>query len=520
MIMKKGLKILSMGLMMMMLSSCTTLNFNALSNLLPFGNSSSDESSVTSESHGSSGSSGSTSSSQSGSTTSSSGNSSSGSSSSGSTTSSGSTSSGNSSSSGSTSSGSSSSSEEQEDLDKYTIMIYMCGSDLESDNGLGTMDIQEILSVNNQPDNVNIIIETGGASSWNSTYGISSSKLGRYHVENKKLVKETELTYASMGLSSTFQSFLEWGLTKYPAEKTGVILWNHGGAMRGVCYDEKKSDDALLNSEVNSALKNAFSKTGRTEKLEWIGYDACLMQVQDIAEFNSQYFNYMIGAEESEAGEGWDYDTWVDDLYAGKSTPTILKAICDGFIQSYQDTYGAYYGNDQTLSYLNLSYMTEYKTAFEALASQLKSKVSSNTSSFKNMLKNNVQCYGTSYYTKEDLSEMGISTSQAVNNYGMVYQDGYYIDYGYNYFGTFDVKDFLDNLKSNSTYSSLSSYISNVETAFNKLVEYNKTGADAGDSNGLVMFFPMDEYCEKSTYYASSQTNFTNWRSLVSSYGA
>ena len=206
--------------------------------------------------------------------------------------------------------------------DAWTIMIYMCGSDLESTNKLATSDIKEILSKSGQPDDVNIIIETGGAKSWATTYGISKSSLERWHVENRKLVKDASITKANMGLTSTFQSFLEWGLTEYPAEKTGVILWNHGGAMRGVCYDENYSDDNLLNSEVKTALANAFTKTGQNEKLEFIGYDACLMQVQDVAEFNSQYFNYMIASQESESGYGWDYDTWVDDLYTYKSQKT------------------------------------------------------------------------------------------------------------------------------------------------------------------------------------------------------
>lgn len=90
----------------------------------------------------------------------------------------------------------------------------MCGSDLESDSqqgGLATANLKEILSVN-LPDNVNFVIETGGASSWKSTYGISSSKLGRYEVKNKKLVLKESLSKANMGSSSTLQSFVEWGL--------------------------------------------------------------------------------------------------------------------------------------------------------------------------------------------------------------------------------------------------------------------------------------------------------------------
>ena len=381
---------------------------------------------------------------------------------------------------------------------KWTIMIYMCGADLESyyaDNteydgvGLATGDIQEILSVSSQPNDVNIIIETGGATKWtSSTYGgynISSTYLSRYHVENKKLVLDDTLTYASMGLSSTFQSFLEWGITEYPAEKTGVIMWNHGGAMRGVCYDEKKSDNPLTNAEIQTALSGAYANTGLTgQKLEFIGYDACLMQVQDIAETNSHYFNYMIASEESEAGEGWDYDNWVDDLYAKKATTTILKAIVDSFIS---DNGGASSNkSDQTLSYLDLSYAAAYKTAWENLASQLRNIVTSgNKSSFKSLV---TSCK-------------------------------HFADDSYTTYGTFDAKDFINKLSSNSTFNPGSSYTNAVLTAFNNLVAYSVAQRGAGNAYGLCMFYAVSSNCSKSTYYTSSHTNFSEWREFNNSFG-
>ena len=419
----------------------------------------------------------------------------------------------------------------------YTVMIYLCGSDLESgydsyygstdtaNASLATADITEILSVKNKPDNVNIIIETGGARAWNKKYGISADKIGRWHVENNKLVNDAQLNYTAMGSTTTFQSFLEWGLKEYPAEKTGVILWNHGGAMRGVCYDEttKGNDDPLLNSEVQSALAGAFKNTGREEKLEWIGYDACLMQVQDIAEANSKYFNYMVASQESEAGEGWAYNTWLDDLYAGKNTDTILTAMCDGFVDAFDKLYPGY-DNDQTLSYLNLSYMSEYKTAWENFSEQLSSNVKTYTKSKFQTLMKKVKEYGTTVYTKSDLQEMGYSTNSSsqyyFGNYGIEQVGNYYYDWGYNYFGVFDVKDMLSKIKSDSAFSSLSSYISAVESAYNNLVSYNVKGDQAGNSNGLSAFFPLNSNCQKATYYSASQTNFTNYRSFVNTYGA
>ncbi|MCR5184628.1 MAG: Ig-like domain-containing protein [Bacilli bacterium] len=397
----------------------------------------------------------------------------------------------------------------------WTIMIYMCGSDLESDNGLATEDINEIKSVQNQPDDVNIIIQTGGATKW-KTSSISASKSQRWHIANKSLVKDSETSKVNMGLQSSFESFLTWGLTSYPAEKTGVILWNHGGAMGGVCFDDN-FNDTLLASEVKGALKNVFSAQGITNKLEFVGYDACLMAVQDIAEFNSTYFNYMVAAQESEAGEGWDYDHWVDDLYAKKATKVILSEICDTFISEYDSIYGGQYANDQTLSALDLSYMAEYKTAFEDFASSAASLFKNNKTKLKNLLvdlESGVKSYGATYFYEEEYDDYAqyYPNDEIAGPFvdgGDVY---YYINGCYD-FGTFDVYDFVTKVSSNSTFSSLASKAQAVKTALSKVVFHNSIGNEAGESHGLCLYMPMDSYAE----YKSTETNFTNWRNAVGS---
>ena len=382
--------------------------------------------------------------------------------------------------------------------DDQTILIYLCGSDLESNgqtsassaSGYASGDITEILKVGSQPDDVNVVIETGGAKCWKTTHGINKSYLERYHVANKSLVRDSQEPKANMGLTSTLQSFLTWGVQTYPADRISLILWNHGGAMRGVCYDENYSSDCLTNSEVKTAVANTFTSLGRStsDKFEWIGYDACLMQVQDIAEFNSQYFNYMVASEESEAGAGWDYDNWIDDAYAKKTTPNILKAICDSFLAEQGSS------SDQTLSYLDLSYMSTYKSAWETMSSTINSMISSyGKSKFQTLMKT---CQ---YYGSDNDCE------------------------GYSYFGILDAKDVVNKIRATSAFSSASTQTSAVLTAFNNLVAYSKAGTQAGNSYGLCCFFPMKDgsgyTCSTSSVYTSSQTNFTNWRSIVTSYG-
>lgn len=402
-------------------------------------------------------------------------------------------------------------------LDQWTVLIYMCGADLESSyanqtvisdgyntyqhngQGLATMDIMEILEVPNQPNDVNIVIQTGGASEWTTTeyanygdYDIDPSKLQRHHVENNKIVLDQTLTYASMGATDTLKSFIKYGLTTYPAQKTALVLWNHGGGIQGACFDERKSGDGVTPSELVSAVSGALSDLGcSNEKLEVIGYDCCLMQVQDIANVNAPYFNYMVASQESESGTGWDYDTWVDDLYAGKSTNDILKAIADGFIIDNGKTSS----NNQTLSYLNLKYAEEYRVAWEDMAGQLKNIINdSNKSEFNTFVSKTKKYAGTSY----------------------------------EYYGLFDSKNFITRLESNTKFKPEGRYLTAVKNAHKKLVEYSAIGKGAGKSHGLSMFWNISVlrsgWWSTDTTYSyndySEYFGFSNWDYLNRTYGA
>ncbi len=359
-----------------------------------------------------------------------------------------------------------------------TVMIYMCGADLESESGLATSDLNEILSVSGQPDEVNIIVETGGANSWSKSQ-IPSDKLARWEISNRQFLKKQELKYASMGSTDTLQSFMEWGFENYSSEKYGLILWNHGGAMDGVCFDEIKND-SLTADEVYDAVSNAKSKKGITDKLEWVAYDACLMAVQDVAEYNSYNFNYMLASQESEAGDGYAYDKWVPTLYSnpGISGADLLPVIGKTFLQSFGNTY-----HDQTQAVYDLSKMGAYKSAFESIATDLNSIIGTNTTKIKSLanLIASAREYG--------LDENGDSSG----------------------FEVFDMKEALNKVKANSTFSSISSKVTTFYTALNDLVIYEEHGSYTTGC-GICVFCPTQRNWR---YGTSTKTNFTNWATVA-----
>ena len=375
-----------------------------------------------------------------------------------------------------------------EQLDAYTILLYLCGADLESNDGQATADLTEILSVN-CPSNVNFVIQTGGAASWRSTYGISANALGRYHVEGRQLVQDASLEQASMGKYETFRDFLQWGLTTYPAQKTGVIMWNHGGAMQGVCYDENFEDDSLYNSEVVNGVYDARVLAGVSGKLEFIAYDVCLMAVQDIADFNSYNFNYMMASQESESGTGYNYDAWLPTLYnnpANVNTVTLLTKIADTFMAEQGSN------NDQTQAVYDLSKMDDYYYAFEALAVKLRSIITSASAwtTFSNLV-NTCHKYGHANTTS--------------------WNGGYRFD-------VFDIDEFIDNMQASNNYrTSCSSELLTLRLTFDALVVYETHGTRTS-GGGLNLFCAISGYASHIEY-DEYETEFTNWRLLNEAYG-
>ena len=381
-----------------------------------------------------------------------------------------------------------------EQLDAYTILLYMCASDLESKNatttqgGAATRDITEILSVS-CPSNVNFVFQTGGTTKWSTKYGISATNIDRYHVENRSLVRDARLDQANMGDYQTFEEFLEWGMVTYPAKKYGVIMWDHGGGMQGCCQDDNFNGDMLINSEVYDAVHDARILAGISNKLEFIAYDICLMAVQDIADFNSYNFNYMIASQESENGTGYDYDAWLPTLYnnpANVNTVTLLTKIADTFIVENGTN------SDQTQAVYDLSNMPAYHVAFEALAAKLRTIITTQSAwnTFANLV-NQSQKYG-----KQDTTS---------------FNNGYIFD-------VFDMDQLITNMQASSTYrTSCSSELATLRTAFDAVVVYERHGS-ATSGGGMSIWCPISGYNEHFVY-DSYETDFVNYLYLCNSFG-
>ncbi len=190
--------------------------------------------------------------------------------------------------------------------DDWTVLVYLCGTDLESEYEAATGDLNELLRAD-CGDSVNIVVQTGGTFDWHMD-GFDAECSQRFVNSGGVLNKVDELELSNMGDPDTLSDFISWGAENYPADNMGLILWNHGGgSISGVCFDEVFGYDSLTLPELDKALNDSYDSM--TEKFEFIGFDACLMATLETANILVPYADYMIASQETEPGNGWDYTT-------------------------------------------------------------------------------------------------------------------------------------------------------------------------------------------------------------------
>ena len=253
--------------------------------------------------------------------------------------------------------------------DTVTIMVYVCGTDLESKSGMATSDIQEMAAAKLN-DNINVIVYTGGCKAWKNSV-ISSSKNQIYQVKDGGLVcLEKDCGTDAMTKPATLTSFIQYCNKNFPANRNELIFWDHGGgSISGYGYDEKNPSAGSMGlAGINTALKNAGVK------FDFIGFDTCLMATMENALMLTQYADYMIASEETEPGVGWYYTNWLTQFAKNTSMPTIEvgKNIVDDFVDVCAKRCS---GQKTTLSVVDLAELEqtipEKLTAFSASTKHL-----------------------------------------------------------------------------------------------------------------------------------------------------
>ncbi|MCE5222921.1 clostripain-related cysteine peptidase [bacterium] len=328
--------------------------------------------------------------------------------------------------------------------DTATIMVYLCGSDLESQGAAATSDLQEMMYAE-FTDNVNVIVETGGCSKWQNNT-VKSGVNQRYRLTTEGLEPiEKDLGRKSMVNPSTLSDFIQYTAKRYPADRYFLVMWDHGGgSLTGFGYDQYFQRDSMTLDELSTALRNGNCQ------FDFIGFDACLMGSFETAIVLEPYADYMIASEEVEPGVGWHYNGWITALSKDTSIPTpkLGKILIDDYVKEVKSQVPE---AQATLSMLDLA---EFKGTIPSAFSRF-------ASSTKGLLEE--KAYQTVADARSDAKEFAAST--AINQIDL-------INFAEN-IGTKDAKALVKTLKD--------------------CIKYNRSSNNITDANGLSIFFPYNK---------------------------
>jgi len=251
------------------------------------------------------------------------------------------------------------------DSTEWTFMVF-----LNSENNLESAGIDDFLEMSSvgSSGNVNIVVQMDRCSGYTSNYG-NWTGTKRFIIEKEDTPSMTpiaDLGEKNMGNPDVLQNFVEWAITTFPAKHYVLSIWDHGdgwrilresrlarvttesaapatdwGVTKVVSQDETNGYDVLYMKEVQDALETALSniedQSGKPVKIDVLGFDACLMGMVEVAYAMRNVANFMVGSEFLEPGDGWPYDTILNELVSNPSLQPeqVASLIVTKYVDSY-----------------------------------------------------------------------------------------------------------------------------------------------------------------------------------------
>ncbi len=232
----------------------------------------------------------------------------------------------------------------------WTVLVYMCG-----DNNLeffALEDLNEMEAAGGTTADVNIVamIDRCAYEYETPEYANDWSESRYYTIESDGSTTtftspmNVSLGEMNMGDPQTLDDFLDWGLTNYPADKTALIIWDHGGGLDGVCWDEDNGNDNLLVQEMSEALEGYH--------FDFLGLDACIMGQFEVLYEMRDFCDIYVSSMLNIPGDGWDYYSTFTSLIADPSmnAAELAQHACEDYVAYY-----SIYNVNVTLSAYNTS---------------------------------------------------------------------------------------------------------------------------------------------------------------------
>ncbi len=253
---------------------------------------------------------------------------------------------------------------------EWTFMVYVAGdNDLEKYawkdfNEMEVVDpddeINVVLMIDFHPDTtsedgfVDIKVSKDNGNTFKATEGTYRGFVLNDTTNNNERAKlyylpgeNADLGEKNMGDPAVLTEFITWGMTKFPAKKYAVVIWDHGLGWKASTWDDT-SEDELHMGELDDALSTV------PNIIDLLGFDQCHMAMIEVAYQVYAHADVLVASEELENGNGWPYDSILTHLKnkPAMSPQDLGRNIVSNF-QFYYDNIVKY--SKHTLSAIDLN---------------------------------------------------------------------------------------------------------------------------------------------------------------------
>ncbi len=256
---------------------------------------------------------------------------------------------------------------------RWNFLVFMNGdNDLET---YVTHDLNE-LELGGSSEGVNVLVQADRTPGYADDDGDWEGSR-RYFIspdeDLENVVSEVveDLGEVDMGDPTVLAEFVLWAEENYPAERTALVLWDHGDgwaftgspARGAVSWDETSGNDlSIAEGELASALQTI--EDARGAPLDVIAFDACNMASWEVAHALSDYGSYMVASEATVGGEGLQYGPALKMLANAEddSPAALAKNLATKAVEQ---------GGEWTYSAADLTQMAALSAALDELAGLL-----------------------------------------------------------------------------------------------------------------------------------------------------
>ena len=203
----------------------------------------------------------------------------------------------------------------------WTVMVYANG-----DNNLTTNLLRDLLEMEyyGSDENFNIIVQADFDSTESSTLNSfnippnSQDKTSRYRIIKNEDPSSGKFSTPAVEIMpeqdmddpKVLKEFLNWAISDYPADRYGLIFWDHGGQFFGFGGDHQNSQrtgwSGLFTADIKEVLSETLQNYG-ISKLDFISFDTCLMGGVEVLVDFYELCDIYIANPELDYGDGWDF---------------------------------------------------------------------------------------------------------------------------------------------------------------------------------------------------------------------